>query len=126
MGFGPPPLHDPQGGIFGHQMANCGLKKFHPYFWKYHQINIHVQNKACAIAHPQFCIPEEQTIIYSQLLSLKSWLVMVVLVAHWRPHVKFWSPALDFLTTLVSRKFVGPWPLKQSTRREGGVGTEAV
>lgn len=58
-----------KGGVFGHQMANFGLKNFIHFFRNIIQINIQGQNKACAIVHPQFCIPEEQTLIYSYLIA---------------------------------------------------------
>lgn len=99
------------------------LKNFIHFFRNITQINIQGQNKACAIVHPQFCIPEEQTLIYSYLIAFFenhgwSWqcqllvvvvscqlvVLVLVLVAHSRPRVKFWSPALNFLATLVTRK----------------------
>ena len=78
--------------------------------------------------HPQFCIPEEQTIIYSQLLSLK------IMVGHGSVSCPL-ETTCEILVT--STQFFGhigdkegtifgPWPLKQNTSREGGVDTEAV
>lgn len=59
-----------KGGVLVTKWQIVVLKNVIHIFGNITQIDIQGQNKACAIVHPQlFCIPEEQTLIYSYLIA---------------------------------------------------------